>query len=729
MGRSFYRAEPEDIRDGTFYHESSGQYYTMYGRDGRFFQRRHQIGADGREFNIVEKEIHFILGSGNRARTFLHKTPGGQLVELPVAWYAEQGGRWAMNPGYDRPDHMDFRRKIDQECSFCHNAYPEIEPGLDPGSRELTLKGAVPAGIDCQRCHGPGRAHVQAARAGEPVERIRKEIVNPSRLSRARQLEVCFQCHLETTSQHLPYSMRRYGRSFFSYTPGEPLEDYILHFDHAPGTGHDDKFEIAHAAYRLMKSACFLKSNTLTCTTCHNPHQAIRGEEAIRHYVRACQTCHTSAHRVSENCLTCHMPKRRAEDVVHAVMTDHYIQRHKPDRDLLAPLRETHDSDKTAYKGEVVLFYPPHLPATAETERYLAAAQVIDGSNFKTGIDRLRRAIESQAPREPEFYFDLANAYWKSNQSEQSIPYYQEALRRNPRFSEAQRNYATALIAAGRPSDAVRALETAASAAPNDAAILNALGSAYLNSNRLDQAVATLSRAISIDTELPEIFVNLGAALSRKGDQTGAIAALRSAIRQRPGLAAAHNNLGSVLQALGDFEQAQFHFRTATRIEPDYAVAHYNYGRALAEHKNLAEAEIELAAALRIDPRLAEAAVILGRVLDQRGEAERAIEQFRRALAIRPDLRVAHFNLGLVLLRREKSLEAKQQFLAVVQSDPNDHEACLYLGRILMGEKDYDAAIVRLEKASESPRADVRVAALDALRTARKLKGASAPRR
>jgi hypothetical protein len=28
-----------------------------------------------------------------------------------------------MNPGYDRPDHKDFRRKIGYDCTFCHNGY------------------------------------------------------------------------------------------------------------------------------------------------------------------------------------------------------------------------------------------------------------------------------------------------------------------------------------------------------------------------------------------------------------------------------------------------------------------------------------------------------------------------------------------------------------------------------------------------------------------------------
>ena len=142
----------------------------MYEQAGRYYQRRYQIGPDGRERNVV-KEIHFVLGSGNHARTYLHRTPGGQLLQLPIGWYAERGGFWAMNPGYDRPDHVDFRRKIDKECFFCHNAYPPVQS--DSGQRELTVAGTMPEGIDCQRCHGPGQSHVNLAKEGAPLEAIR----------------------------------------------------------------------------------------------------------------------------------------------------------------------------------------------------------------------------------------------------------------------------------------------------------------------------------------------------------------------------------------------------------------------------------------------------------------------------------------------------------------------------------------------------------------------------
>ena len=69
------------------------------------------------------------------------------------------------------------------------------------------------------------------------------------------------QCHLEPTSGAIPAIIRRFNRGPFSFVPSEPLPDFQLVFDHAPGAGHDDKFEIVNSsAYRLRKSACFKRA-------------------------------------------------------------------------------------------------------------------------------------------------------------------------------------------------------------------------------------------------------------------------------------------------------------------------------------------------------------------------------------------------------------------------------------------------------------------------------------
>ncbi|MEO7653660.1 MAG: hypothetical protein ABIZ80_24640, partial [Bryobacteraceae bacterium] len=276
MARSFYRATPASMgaeagsRGRRFDHKASGRSYEIVERDDQYFMGRSERGYAGKVANAIERQIHYVMGSGRHARTYIHRTPQGRLAEFPLAWYPEKGGFFGMSPGYDRADPQDFRRKISFDCMFCHNAYPAIPPGEDRPSSEPVFPAALPEGIDCQRCHGPGGAHVQAAGRREVApEQIRAAIVNPARLSAERSMEVCMQCHLETTSFPLPNSLIRFGRGAFSYRPGEPLERFILHFDHAKGTGREEKFEIVNSVYRLRQSPCFLESKgKLRCTTC-----------------------------------------------------------------------------------------------------------------------------------------------------------------------------------------------------------------------------------------------------------------------------------------------------------------------------------------------------------------------------------------------------------------------------------------------------------------------------
>ena len=634
--------------NNTFYHPASDRYYTMLSKEGKYYQRRHQKGFDGKEDNVVEKEIHYVAGSGNHARTYLHRTPEGRLVELPVTWYSEKGGHWAMSPGFDNARHSDFRRQIVYECVFCHTGYPELEPAGDASGHEPLFPGRIPEGIDCQRCHGPGRKHIEAAASGKP-ENLRAAIVNPKRLSPERQIEICMQCHLESTSSRLPHTILRFDRGAFSYRPGAPLSDFVIHFDHQPGAGRDDKFEIAHQAYRLRKSACFEKSSgRMTCTTCHDPHVAARGEAALERYTSACRSCHApqlerlvaaARHTAATNCIDCHMPKRRTDDVVNVVMTDHFIQRQKPPRDLLAPLHERSEDEAIGYKGPVVPYYPPQLSSTPDGELYLAVAQVKQLNNLKEGIPQLAALLRKSPNAAGEFYFELGEAYAQIGQNDEAIRSYQQAIQRKPGFRPAWLGLGRTLSKSGQLQQAVDALEKAASAGPENATILNDLGLAYLAVGRRADALRVLQRAITVDPDHAETHHNLGNALRESGDVAGAERAYREAVRAQPDFATPRQQLANLLATRGNFAEADHHYRQIILQNPKSASFRDEYGSALASVEKYDQALEQFEAAIRLDPNLASAQLGLADMLALRGKFAQATGHYRRALALKPELR------------------------------------------------------------------------------------------
>ena len=652
MGRSFYQPSPENMvedlaRHNTYYHAASESWFAMLGREGKYFQRRWQVNAGGQPINVMEKQIHYIMGSGNHARTYLHRTPANTLIELPLGWYAEKGGYWGMNPGYDRPDHEGFRRSITYDCMFCHNAYPKIP--AKPAA-ESVYSGPLPEGIDCGRCHGPGLRHAQlAGTPGATPAQIRQAIVNPGRLPAQRQMDICMSCHLETTSFPLPNAIQRYERGPFSFRPGEPLGDFILNFDHAPGTGREDKFEIVNAAYRLRRSACFLQSKgKMLCTSCHNPHAAPRDAEAVKHYDAACRQCHgalfqqavtAGRHTAQADCASCHMPKRRTEDVIHVAVTDHWIQRLQPAGDLLADRQEIRDN----YRGPVALYYPETLPRTPESALYLAVAQVKQKSNLATGLAQLTRAIERFAPRRAEWYLELAEGLASNGQLDQGLPWYRESVRRDPASAVALQKLGTALRRSSAYPAAADALKRAAALAPDRALTWHELGLVYRAQGRTGDAVAALRAALKLDPEMPEAHNNLGIL-------TGAEASFREAIRIKPDYADAHGNLAHLLSGAGRFPEAGREFDLALRLRPGDAATRYNYAMLLGRTKRYDEAQRELEACLQADPKFAGAHELLGDLLMARNEPREAVAHYRELLQARPGSGRAQLGLALALL-------------------------------------------------------------------------------
>jgi len=537
-----HREPIEDLDAEPYFHAPSGRYYEIRRQgDGLVFRRWRQDAA-GAKVDQLELEVDWVLGSGHTSRVYLYGTPSGELFQLPLAWYTQEKA-WAMAPGFDRQDHNGVTRRVLRECLFCHNAYPQVGKGSDRFDAFPAFPKTLPEGIGCQRCHGPGAAHVDLVFSGEGRrEEIAKSIVNPARLPRERRREVCYQCHLQPSVSLI--GIRRFGRDDYSFRPGEKLGDYLVPVEaKLGGFGRGDVFEINHHPFRLEQSTCFRKSaGELSCLTCHDPHRKVPPAKRVEHYRQACLSCHGSkascqrgpawaadVRARQEDCSGCHMPRRRTQDVVHVVMTDHKITRQPGDASLLAPLaeREPEIEDLTIHPLEGV----PE-GRLAQIYRALAVLRVVRSQD---GLDFLEKVLPQENPPYPGPWLDLAGAQLKR----QRMPSALSSLARVRKFG----------------------LE------PPSALALQWQAVAEAGLGLRTSAEETLRQALELAPNNPELCFNL-ARLIQDRDPAAAEILYERTTELRPNLATAWYQLGKVRAALGKKEKAREAWQRALAFEP-----------------------------------------------------------------------------------------------------------------------------------------------------------------
>ncbi len=573
MAQSFYRPEPakfiEDFESEGFFHEPSRRHYRMERRDDdRLVMHRHQLDSEGQPINVLEQEVDWILGSGNHSRTYLFGTPSGNLYQMPIAWYS-QTQTWDVAPGFDRPDHLGMQRRVRRECMFCHNAYPEVEIGSDVATAPHFFPEELPTGIGCQRCHGPGADHARAAMQ-ETVDfkAVYSTIVNPGDLEPRLRDDVCYQCHLQPTVAIA--GQRRFGTHTYAFHPGQALADYIVQMEiDEPGRDSSDRFEINHHPYRLEQSRCFIESaGELSCLNCHDPHRKVPVADRASHYRAACLQCHevdacgleamTADTNLSEgtpplpdvavdNCVGCHMQKRRPEDVVRVTMTDHFIRRQPGGPELIAPKPET-----TPEIEDVQLLYPERGPSGALADVYRAVAALdVTGGRLLAAMNGLEQRLPAAQPAGLEPYFELANGHLQ--------------LR--------------------RPAAAKHALEQILKVSPDFpmARDILALAESRLGNNQI--AISHMFKALEDGSERPETHFNLGAMLLRDHRNEEALKHLTRAVELRPVMDPAWLYLGLAQVELEQFDQAIESFRRAITLDPTGDRAYLELGEVLM-HQN-----------------------------------------------------------------------------------------------------------------------------------------------
>ena len=295
----------------------------MENKDSGYYQVQYN---DGNE--VRKARIEIVVGTGKKGQSYLEWI-GNHLVQLPITYYSPEK-QWSNSPGYP-PTKVMFNRPITSRCLECHSTFVQ-KTGESQHAEEYS-KSQIIYAVDCERCHGPAAEHVKF-QTQNPDSKEAKFIVNPAKLSRQQNLDLCKLCHggrLNKTKPSFEFEVGDSLADFFAFNP--------LSIDAANIDVHGNQYGL------LAASKCFEMSE-MKCTTCHNAHEKEDGK--LETFSKRCMNCHNpeKGHAckmtaeigpaITKNCIDCHMPKQVSHTVsvylegakmpTAALMRTHYIK-------------------------------------------------------------------------------------------------------------------------------------------------------------------------------------------------------------------------------------------------------------------------------------------------------------------------------------------------------------------------------------------------------------------
>lgn len=543
MARSFYQLTPatavEDFGK-TFFQEETRYYYEMNERDGKYYQKRYCKDEFGTKFAEHEVEVAWVVGSGNHARTYVSQTDHGELFQMPLSWYTGKG--WGMSPGFESARHDRFERQIQRACMFCHNAYPEVPVGSDlPGSPHV-FPHDMPEGIGCQRCHGPGARHVEAAADPDGREKeILDRIVNPANFTPRQSEELCMTCHTQPdVSSGGESTSRAFDRPEYAHRPGQSIMDYITYFDFGSAEDRASKIEVNHHGHRMRKSLCYTASEgKLSCMSCHDPHRKIKASERTSFYRDRCLRCHqlddcqmegmgTTHDPAKADCVSCHMLEARPRDVVQVTITDHLIRRKAPPGGLTSPHQP---AASPLARLETIPVFPSRGPKGALLDLHTGLAKKLRLQRDE--VPAVLTALRALPQKYPSAFVRVSGAISSIGDYASAVEVLREGLRLFPTDYHLRWNLAMELYRLGEHDDALTHVDTSL-AAKRIPRALELRGNLLIQKGKLEPALEAFEESLKIRPVHADSWRRYAHVLKSLGRSDEAIRAFRQALARNP---------------------------------------------------------------------------------------------------------------------------------------------------------------------------------------------------
>ena len=612
-------------------------------RDGTAFRVR----TDGPTGELREYPVEYTFGV-YPLQQYLLALPGGRLNALSIAWDsrpADAGGqRWFhLYPGQaiDAADPLHWSgpwHNWNSRCAACHSTNLQKNP--DPGSLSYRTTWSE-LDVACEACHGPGRSHVDSARAdrldaagnaGFPValaatgqwrlapgQHTATNLAAPATAASA-QVDSCGRCH----SRRADLGEYRHGRPLLDSHRPSLLEAPLYHPD---GQILDEVY--VYGSFLQSK----MYRTGVVCSDCHHPH-----DNQLRAPGNAvCAQCHRAAvfdapshhhHPAGSSgslCANCHMPETVYMEV--DPRRDHSMRIPRPDLSVALgtpnACNQCHRERQPDWALAALARWGQRFGDTAtHPARALAQARRGD-ARAVPALGQLVRDDDEAVIRRATAMTALGRfggrESWNSARLllQSADPMLRMAAVRALEFLPLQQRWQVLQPLLADPSRAVR-MELApllaelplAQLAPEQAGQVSALHSEYLQVLHRDadlpgvqlqlaafhrarrqwqQAESAHLQALRIDPHSPAALLSLADLYRALQRDSEARELLRRAITVSPREPAAHHALGLLETRAGHPGQALAHLRRAAQLEG--GATRYRYVYAIALHDSGATAD------------------------------------------------------------------------------------------------------------------------------------------
>lgn len=272
----------------------------------------------------------------------------------------------------------------------------------------------------------------------------------------------------------------------------------------------------------------------------------------------------------------------------------------------------------------------------------------------------------------------------------EAIKTFHQAIKIDPRCSEAYNNLGILQIKEKCFSEAIQSFCQAIELNPNDSDGYHNLGIAQSENNLWDEAIHSFSSAIKLKSNNPEMYFNLGIAQLHLKKLPEAEVAFSRATELNPYYIEAYFNLGVIYADVKMLDEAIEHFCRAIELSPQFYEAYNNLGAVLRLNNQLDEAEDCLRRAIELKPDYAKAYNNLGLVLQDNHCLEEATVCFRHSIELNPNDPEIYNNLALVLKDTDQLKEAEDCLCRAIELRPGFMEAEFTLGYLYLLQEQYE---------------------------------------